>query len=116
MFFHAKNRRAKNEIGAEGRTRRNKGVSNVVHERAHCRRGYTLVSRREQERAYRHNREGISMYTPRTYIHEVGDIVVHNGRTAVHRGYHERIIDLCYISYVDTPTVTIKVVESTIGN
>jgi len=56
------------------------------------------------------------MFTPEHHIHEVGEFVVHSGMTSVFRGYHEMIRDVCYISYVDTPRVTIKVRENTLDN
>ena len=51
------------------------------------------------------------MITP----YEMGDVVVHRGKSAVFSGYHEMIPDVCYIRYVDAPTVSVKVVVNTLS-
>jgi len=47
--------------------------------------------------------------------YEMGETVVHTGRSAIFSGFHEMIPDVCYIRYFDTPNVTHKVRLNTLS-
>ena len=107
-MIHAKNRRARNEIGAEGRTQRNIVVSKGLRIPTYVRCSSRRLLPWEQGRTHEGDSSMIHPY-------EMGETVVHTGRSAIFSGFHEMIPDVCYIRYFDTPNVTHKVRLNTLS-